>query len=280
MSCFDRCGLAAKSDLETDNWRSLFAVMEKEQARFLASESLFRSRAYRWPRDPLHTWSRIWEYPFAYHHLREWSSSRGAVVSGPIVDLGSGVTFFPFLVAKLGRPVICVDIDPVVAQDLERAGAVVDASPGGVSFRQTDGRKLAFANEEVDTVYCISVLEHVPEPELVIDEIERILRPNGRLLLTMDLDLRGDQEIGVKKRRELMLRLRRGFTLSAREETVHPADILRSDNGPYCARSPRSLGAIFWATHNWLRRGKFDQIRNLFRVPFLLAVEGLVLTKK
>ena len=48
-----------------------FALLEKEQADFLAMESAFRSREYKWPRDPLHTWSRVWEYPYTYHHLQQ-----------------------------------------------------------------------------------------------------------------------------------------------------------------------------------------------------------------
>ena len=67
---FDRSGLATLSDIETAEWRELYAVMEKEQAEVLAQESRFRSLEYKWPRDPLHNWSRVWEYPYVYHHLR------------------------------------------------------------------------------------------------------------------------------------------------------------------------------------------------------------------
>jgi hypothetical protein len=60
---FDRSGLAALSDLQTEEWRELFTSLEDQQREFLAKEEAFRSADYPWPRDPLHTWSRVWEYP-------------------------------------------------------------------------------------------------------------------------------------------------------------------------------------------------------------------------
>ena len=42
----------------------------------------------------------------------------------------------------------------------------------------------AFPNESFDTVICTEVLEHVQEPWRVIEEIARVLAPNGRCILT------------------------------------------------------------------------------------------------
>ncbi|MGQ0603524.1 MAG: class I SAM-dependent methyltransferase [Anaerolineales bacterium] len=43
---------------------------------------------------------------------------------------------------------------------------------------------LAFAAETFDGVLCTQVIEHVPEPWRVVEEIARVLRPGGRLLLS------------------------------------------------------------------------------------------------
>src|SRR5262245_56761239 len=118
---FDWSGIAALADLGTSAWRGLFGALEEQQRRFLAHEHEFRSRGYRWPRDPLHQWSRCWEYPFAYHHLQAFRARLPADAQPLALDVGSGVTFFPFAAAELGYRVLCTDIDPVCETDLARA---------------------------------------------------------------------------------------------------------------------------------------------------------------
>jgi SAM-dependent methyltransferase len=47
-----------------------------------------------------------------------------------------------------------------------------------------DIQALPFASGSVDGVLCIEVLEHLPKPQTAVDEIHRVLRPGGLLLLT------------------------------------------------------------------------------------------------
>src|SRR5258708_6380117 len=126
---FNRSGLAALSDLSTPEWRRLFAMLEEEQAGFLAREGDFRGPMYKWPRDPLHWWSRAWEYPYVYFHLQRQRELWDAEYVPWVVDLGSGVTFFPFAAARLGYRVTCADIDPICSRDLSRARSVIPATP-------------------------------------------------------------------------------------------------------------------------------------------------------
>jgi SAM-dependent methyltransferase len=51
----------------------------------------------------------------------------------------------------------------------------------------SDITAIPVADESFDVVLCTEVLEHVSEPIAAIGEIARILRPNGRLLLTAPL---------------------------------------------------------------------------------------------
>jgi SAM-dependent methyltransferase len=46
---------------------------------------------------------------------------------------------------------------------------------------------LPLPDAELDAVLCTQVLEHVPEPAPVLAELHRILRPGGRLYLTVPL---------------------------------------------------------------------------------------------
>lgn len=48
-----------------------------------------------------------------------------------------------------------------------------------------DGRLMPFGDATFDAVLCIEVLEHAEDPQLLITEIARVLRPQGTLLLTV-----------------------------------------------------------------------------------------------
>ena len=50
-------------------------------------------------------------------------------------------------------------------------------------IEQTD--HLPFADASFDTVCCIAALNHIPEREEFLQDAKRILRPRGRLVLTM-----------------------------------------------------------------------------------------------
>lgn len=47
-----------------------------------------------------------------------------------------------------------------------------------------DAQRLPFRSERVDTVLCSEVIEHVPEPGLLLEEIHRVLRTGGTVILT------------------------------------------------------------------------------------------------
>ena len=64
-----------------------------------------------------------------------------------------------------------MDLNPVrVARAKNRASGPV---------LQGSLTNLPFAEEEFDAVLCSHVIEHIPNPELAIDEIVRILKPGG-----------------------------------------------------------------------------------------------------
>lgn len=278
-SIFDRSGLAPLSHFEAEEWRRLFTELEREQAEFLRHEAQFRSQDYLWPRDPLHNWSRAWEYPYVYHHLKKLSAQSAGGAPVKLLDLGSGVTFFPFAAAKLGFDVVCCDVDPICERDLGRALAVVPHGPGHVSFRRTDGSRLPFADGEMDAVVCISVLEHIPDFVTTIREAARVLKPGGLFVLTIDLDLRGDLEIGVAGHRKLKAALAEHFVEAMPVITVHPADHLTPLVGPYALPTLQGLDRLaFQLKQNVLKPLFGRKPRPL--VPFLLTVEGMVLRKR
>ena len=228
---FDRSGLASLDDLSTPLWHSLFSRLESIQGQFLAAEP--HSPNYPWPRDPLHTSTRIWEYPFVYHNLRRWLSQ---LPDGPVpwvLDLGSGATFFPLEVANLGCRVTPCDVDASPASAYQKAASLISSPRGSIDFATASALALPFPNGSLDGVYCISVLEHIPEFPEVISEVARVLRCGGLFILTVDVALNDHIGLGPLSFQLLRSTLGRSFNLLHPETTVHPLKVLTLDNGPY-----------------------------------------------
>jgi len=67
--------------------------------------------------------------------------------------------------------------------DLDVRILALDLGPGTGIDLVADAAGLPFGNEQLDTVILQAVLEHVPEPDEVIAEAFRVLRPGGHLYL-------------------------------------------------------------------------------------------------
>ncbi len=74
---------------------------------------------------------------------------------------------------------------------------VSDPVPILPEVRQYDGRHLPLPDESVDIVWSKSVLEHVREPETVVGEVARVLRPGG--ISCHIIDLRDHLTLGTDK---------------------------------------------------------------------------------
>jgi 2-polyprenyl-3-methyl-5-hydroxy-6-metoxy-1,4-benzoquinol methylase len=274
----ERSGLAALSDLTTQTHREILEVLEKAQFEFLSKQELFRSPEYFWPANALHTWSRIWEYPYVYYHLRNWHSGWKSGRIPVVADVGCGVTFFPFPLARLGCHLICADPDPICEKDLNRAILNIPQSPGKMDFRRIDSTSLPFESQECDAVYCISVLEHIPDFTITVQEIARILKPGGVFLLTIDLDLQSNSEISVGRYSGLMDAIFKSFCYHSPDSTIHPGDLLDSRKGPYALSQQYRWGKRWSLVKNEVIKPLFGLKPGSWAPPHL-AVQGFSLRR-
>ena len=172
----------------------LFKELEKFSDNFLAEHPDIQER-YGWVRDPLHQWSRQWEYPFVFQTIMNGLQDHGSS-EARILDAGSGATFFPyFLKNKMpGTSITCCDYDA----SLESIFKMLNDARGThshIDFRQADLRRLPFDDASFDVVYCISVLEHTDSYAEIVSEFRRILRPGGLFVTTFDIGLDGVSDI-------------------------------------------------------------------------------------
>jgi ubiquinone/menaquinone biosynthesis C-methylase UbiE len=96
-----------------------------------------------------------------------------------VLEVGSGTGAVTRLLARRPEVAEAVGVDPSPVF-VAKAGELA-AGLGNASFAEGDGRALRFGDGDFDVVVCHTVLCHVPEPERVLAEAFRVLRPGGTL---------------------------------------------------------------------------------------------------
>jgi SAM-dependent methyltransferase len=109
----------------------------------------------------------------------------GTVEPGSVVlDLGCGAGTDLLIAAQMtgaGGRAIGVDMTPAMLR--RAAGSAAEMGLGNVELHESLIESLPLADASVDVVISNGVLDLVPDKDAVLDEIDRVLRPGGRLQL-------------------------------------------------------------------------------------------------
>lgn len=120
--------------------------------------------------------------PFAEHPLRRyaWAWSQLRSVDGPHLDVGCGDGTFagPLAEARLGR--LVVGVDPHRG-DLRRAAGHRSLRVASIGIDD----RLPFRDASFGSASLLDALEHVPDERVLLAELQRVLRPDGLLLVTV-----------------------------------------------------------------------------------------------
>lgn len=99
-----------------------------------------------------------------------------------ILDIGCGRGFYEKAVITLFPKVHLTAIDTNNSY-LQQAKANVVSDQ--VRFLQVNGKKLPFANDSFDRIICSEVLEHIDDDSAVVTEMMRVLKPAGKVVITV-----------------------------------------------------------------------------------------------
>ncbi len=106
-----------------------------------------------------------------------WASAR--VATRRVLDAGCGVGYGSELLSAAGAAQVTgVDISATAVEQSRKRGTE------NVSFHVADIAELPFADGSFDVVVCFETIEHVPDQDLVLDELRRVLAPGGLLAIS------------------------------------------------------------------------------------------------
>jgi len=103
---------------------------------------------------------------------------------GHLVDFGCGNGAQTLLFAGDFDRVTGVDVSETFLEDFRRE-IITRKLAGRVSVVATDGGPIPLPDGVADVVTSFTVLEHVPDEQAALAEMRRILRPAGKLIITV-----------------------------------------------------------------------------------------------
>lgn len=162
-----RAALASVKDLESTPFKSFMAHLNT----FAEANQL---EAY------VANWSKVWEYPWLWFNglcRIEWQGKR-------LLDVGSGASPMPWLIAFLGAEVMIVE---KVRKEMPLWEKIRDHHILPIDWVIVPGDDLPFADNSFDVVTSFSVIEHQEDKPRAVAEITRVLKRNGLLALSFDL---------------------------------------------------------------------------------------------
>lgn len=93
-------------------------------------------------------------------------------LNGILMDFGAGRKPYKSL----------FNVSAYIGVDIEKSGHSHDNSQIDVYY---DGITIPFPDDHFDSILCSEVLEHIFEPDLILPELFRTLKPGGKILITV-----------------------------------------------------------------------------------------------
>lgn len=136
-----------------------------------------------WDGGPTASFLRAYSDEVNRRLLDDWLPAEGVdrILKTDLFDEAVGDGLIPFL-RQRGRHAFGVDVSPAVTDAARARFPELD-------IRRADARRLPFVDEYFDVVFSNSTLDHFEHAASIAEalaELHRVLRPGGRLLITLD----------------------------------------------------------------------------------------------
>ena len=114
-----------------------------------------------------------------FEHLHRYFFAREFCRDQDVLDVAAGEGYGTAYLAQNARSAVGVEL----SAEMVAHAAATYARPN-LEFRLGDARRLEFAASSVDVVTSFETIEHFQEHDLFLDEVCRVLRPNGIFIVS------------------------------------------------------------------------------------------------
>ncbi len=113
------------------------------------------------------------DFSYRLHEYRRFSGKK-------VLDVGSGNGYVLSKYAREGAEVWGIDLTPTAIALCRQRFALLDLRG---QFAVANAEQLPFADDSFDCVCSMGVLHHTPDTAAAVNEIFRVLKPGGRLIV-------------------------------------------------------------------------------------------------
>jgi len=135
--------------------------------------------------DAFHSYGDPYSNVRYYHHLKAFQTVnyiKSHADSGKtFLDAGAGLGPYSAIASPIFKDIYMFEFDD---KELEQAKSNTTKFKN-ITSEKVDLRSIPLGDKSVDTIICCEVLEHIPDEKNAVLELKRVLKDDGRILISM-----------------------------------------------------------------------------------------------
>jgi SAM-dependent methyltransferase len=160
--------------------------------------------------------------------LLRWYALKDILISeikegSAILDIGSYEGYISYNLKKI------LSNSRITVVDIDKSGLKL-AKERGLNTLYASALELPIEDNQIDFVLCLDLIEHVKEDDKLIKEISRVLKRNGKVILTTPMEMGVSIPFLSKEKNESINRdwghVRKGYSLESIEKMFVDANLI------------------------------------------------------